>query len=161
MAVLCSGARCGSACVPIVPIFVRTLRVVYMHQYARSSVHPAHVRCMSGDARSMCARVVSAYSALHASVSIPMASGSAFLFGDCIPSSRRARVSAGGGKPKRSRSSRILSHRTPVVLLRSPPDAQYFPSPSMPRTSRLYLYRVSLCRVCGDALSRTGACHVG
>ena len=40
-----------------------------MHQ----SVHVrAYALPMSGDARSMCARVVSAYSDLHASVSIPM-----------------------------------------------------------------------------------------
>ena len=116
---MCGGIMLGSE------VWVR-LRAHSSHfrPYATSRVCISmHVRAyalpMSGDARSMCARVVSAYSALHASVSIPMASGSAFLFGDCIPSSRRARVSAGGGKPKRSRSSRILSQNSSRIIEQS------------------------------------------
>ena len=53
------------------PIFVRTLRAV-LHLVCISVHVRAYALPMSGDARSMCARVVSAYSDLHASVSIPM-----------------------------------------------------------------------------------------
>ena len=72
---------------------------------------------------------------------IPMASGSAFLSGDCIPSSRKARVSTSGagGKPKKSRSSRILSQNSSRLIAQSTrcsifsisEHAAHFPSVSL------------------------------